>query len=128
MAKHVRQADRAANEARYPNLTFPELYILDGGYSAFFTEHMHRCYPQNYVEMKAEEHANTCEREMGRLRQRSKLSRAQTYSMGQRTRVGFGSPTTVHRTISASDDMMGGRSTLDEFDTRRSATRRMASY
>ncbi|PQE29300.1 Rhodanese-like domain-containing protein [Rutstroemia sp. NJR-2017a BBW] len=84
MARHVRQQDRATNVEQYPKLSFPEVYILDGGYSAFFAEHQGRCFPQNYVEMDAKEHAFTCEREMGRLRQnRTKLSRAHTYAIGQ---------------------------------------------
>lgn len=84
MARHVRKQDRATNAEQYPKLTYPEVYILDGGYSKFFTQHRSRCFPQNYVEMDAKEHANTCEREMGRLRQgRTKLSRAQTFAFGQ---------------------------------------------
>ena len=84
MARHVRKQDRATNAEQYPKLTYPEVYILDGGYSSFFAEHRGRCFPQNYVEMDAEEHASTCEREMGRLRQnRTKLSRAQTFAFGQ---------------------------------------------
>lgn len=84
MAGHVRKQDRATNAEQYPKLTYPEVYILDGGYSKFFAQHRSRCFPQNYVEMDAKEHANTCEREMGRLRQgRTKLSRAQTFAFGQ---------------------------------------------
>jgi len=84
MARHVRKLDRATNAEQYPKLTYPEVYILDGGYSNFFAQHRSRCFPQNYVEMDAKEHANTCEREMGRLRQsRTKLSRAQTFAFGQ---------------------------------------------
>jgi M-phase inducer tyrosine phosphatase len=84
MARHVRKQDRTTNVEHYPKLTYPEVYILDGGYSAFFSQHRERCFPQNYVGMDAKEHAYTCEREMGRLRQnRSKLSRAQTFAFGQ---------------------------------------------
>lgn len=84
MARHIRAEDRAANMESYPRLSFPELYILDGGYSGFFGEHPSRCYPQAYVEMDAAEHALACEREMGRLRQNRKgLSRAQTFAFGQ---------------------------------------------
>jgi M-phase inducer tyrosine phosphatase len=84
MARHVRKQDRATNAEQYPKLTYPEVYILDGGYSSFFAEHRARCFPQNYVGMDSKEHAYTCEREMGRLRQnRTKLSRAQTFAFGQ---------------------------------------------
>ncbi|CAK7210513.1 m-phase inducer phosphatase [Sporothrix bragantina] len=84
MARHIRAEDRAVNAEQYPRLSYPELYILDGGYSGFFGEHPCRCYPQAYVEMDAAEHAFACERGMGRLKQTRKgLHRAQTFAFGQ---------------------------------------------
>ncbi|KAH7196859.1 uncharacterized protein B0J16DRAFT_259704 [Fusarium flagelliforme] len=83
MARHVRSEDRTVNAEHYPKLTYPEVYILDGGYSGFFTEHRGRCYPQEYVEMSDEAHQRTCEREMGRLKSRKGLSRAATFAFGQ---------------------------------------------
>ncbi|QSZ33791.1 hypothetical protein DSL72_005363 [Monilinia vaccinii-corymbosi] len=101
MARYVRQQDRTTNVEQYPKLSYPEVYILDGGYSAFFTEHQGRCFPQDYVEMDAKEHAYTCEREMGRLRQnRSKLSRAHTYAIGQHGQIDD-SPTAPSRSKSS---------------------------
>ncbi|KAL5350634.1 m-phase inducer phosphatase [Pseudogymnoascus australis] len=106
MARHVRQQDRTTNIEQYPKLTYPEVYILDGGYSAFFSDHRDRCYPQNYVEMDAKEHAFTCEREMGRLRQnRGKLGRAATFAFGQHGGV-EDSPTGPSRSGRAFDTMM----------------------
>ncbi|KAK3309716.1 Rhodanese-like domain-containing protein [Chaetomium strumarium] len=82
MARHVRAADRNAHAHEYPKLSYPEIYILDGGYSAFFSDHPERCYPQAYVEMNDAQHVNTCERELSRLRQnRRGLGRAQTYAL-----------------------------------------------
>ncbi|RKF78221.1 M-phase inducer phosphatase [Golovinomyces cichoracearum] len=84
MARHIRKQDRAANIEQYPKLSYPEVYILEGGYSAFYAEHRNRCFPQNYVEMGDKDHVFTCEREMGRLRQnRAKFSRSQTFAFGQ---------------------------------------------
>ncbi|KAH0536325.1 hypothetical protein FGG08_006798 [Glutinoglossum americanum] len=124
MAQFLRHRDRAANDYRYPKLTYPEVYILDGGYSSFFAEHRSRCYPQNYVEMGAKEHANTCEREMGRFRHRSKLNRAQTFAFGQQM---DDSPTAVGKGYH--DTMMMGMAPSDNaFDSKRVHTRRMASY
>lgn len=83
-AKFLRHKDRACNAHQYPKLTYPEVYILDGGYSSFFQDHKYRCYPQSYVEMADKEHANACERGLGRIKQqRAKLSRAQTFAFGQ---------------------------------------------
>lgn len=78
---------------KYPNLSYPEMYILHGGYSAFFEGHRSMCYPQNYVEMAAKEHAHACERGLGKVKQRSKLSRAQTYAFGQDSSQMEDSPT-----------------------------------
>ncbi|KAI9803823.1 MAG: hypothetical protein M1825_001703 [Sarcosagium campestre] len=125
MAKFIRGRDRAINHFRYPQLTFPEVYILDGGYSGFFEDHRERCFPQNYVEMGAKEHAETCEREMGRLR-RKKLSRAQTFAFGQSPNQVQDSPTAQGR--SKDESMMDVSSPYEHPDPRRSISRRMASY
>ena len=101
MARHVRKQDRAINVEHYPRLTYPEVYILDGGYSGFFADHRERCYPQNYVEMGAKEHAFTCEREMGKLKQTRKLSRAQTFAFGQHGQPMDDSPTAPNRRTKA---------------------------
>lgn len=136
MARHVRKQDRTTNVEHYPKLTYPDVYILDGGYSAFFAEHRSRCFPQNYVEMDAKEHANTCEREMGRLRQnRTKLSRAQTFAFGQHGGIDD-SPTAPNRSRNSGGDllMMGMNMSCDYSPVygggydRGGQTRRMASY
>ncbi|KAI9926921.1 hypothetical protein ASPWEDRAFT_177063 [Aspergillus wentii DTO 134E9] len=93
MAKYIRHRDRAVNIDHYPHLTYPELYILDGGYSAFFAEHRVLCFPQNYVEMNAKEHEYACERGLGKVKQRSKLNRAQTFAFGQQSPEMEDSPT-----------------------------------
>jgi M-phase inducer tyrosine phosphatase len=58
---------------RYPALTYPDIYVLEGGYSAFFDLHKLRCEPQNYVEMDDETHKHTCEREMRKFRRNGKF-------------------------------------------------------
>lgn len=129
MARHVRAQDRAVNAEFYPKLTYPEVYILDGGYSGFFSEHRERCYPQAYVEMDAAEHAFTCEREMGKLRQNRKgLSRAATFAFGQQDRQICDSPTGPSRsnTCDSSSPMAIGASPCAILD--RGHARRMASY
>ncbi len=126
MARHVRKQDRTINVDQYPKLTYPEVYILDGGYSGFFMEHRDRCFPQNYVEMDAKEHAFACEREMGKLRQnRGKLSRAQTFAFGQHGQGVDDSPTAPTRSNRANDTMMLNGSPLPGD---RVHARRMASY
>jgi M-phase inducer tyrosine phosphatase len=126
MARHIRKQDRTTNAEHYPKLTYPEVYLLEGGYSSFFAEHRSRCFPQNYVEMDDKEHAYTCEREMGRLRQnRSKLSRAQTFAFGQGQIDD--SPTAPNRSRSSGSDLMM-TGTMSPLGYDRGHARRMVSY
>ena len=123
----MRHEDRKVNSFRYPQLTYPEVYILDGGYSTFYGSHRTRCFPQNYLKMDAKEHENACERGMNKLRQRSKLNRAQTFAFGQQSCQMEDSPTAVGRSKSGGILTLGG---CDDMFTlgRIGASRRMASY
>jgi M-phase inducer tyrosine phosphatase len=103
MAKFIRNKDRAVNAETYPSLTYPEAYILDGGYSTFFKDYRLRCYPQNYVEMHAKEHVFDCERGLGKVKQRTKLVRAQTFAFGQHSPQLDSSPTAMGRSHMHSD-------------------------
>ena len=125
-AKYVRHQDRAFNSHQYPKLTYPEVYILEGGYSSFYAGHRTRCYPQDYVEMNAKEHVTACEQGLGRMKQqRQKLSRAQTFAFGQHKTEE--SPTSITR--HCSDSMMSlDCSITSPYDPQRLAARRMASY
>ncbi|NXP06993.1 MPIP1 phosphatase, partial [Thinocorus orbignyianus] len=49
MCRYVRERDRLGNE--YPNLHYPELYILKGGYRDFFLRCRSFCEPQSYRPM-----------------------------------------------------------------------------
>lgn len=97
MAKFIRNKDRMVNADRYPALTYPEAYILDGGYSSFFKDHSERCEPRNYVEMDAKEFQRDCEAGLGKVKQRSKLIRAQTFACDTRSPGFDSSPTTMCR-------------------------------
>ncbi|KAI0200256.1 rhodanese-like domain-containing protein [Astrocystis sublimbata] len=124
MARHIRAEDRTANAESYPHLTYPEVYILEGGYSDFFKLQRDRCYPQAYVEMDAQEHANTCEREMGKLQQKRKcITRAKTFAFGHHEPTIFDSPTAPGRAIS-NEMMLGNSPILGNYRS----PRRMISY
>lgn len=127
-AKYLRHKDRSVNTHRYPLLSYPEVYILDGGYSSFFQDHRYRCSPQNYVEMGAKEHASECERGLGRIKQqRGKLCRAQTFAFGQHREPPEDSPTACSRQNSALD--LGMDISMDiNLEARHMLSRRMASY
>lgn len=68
LANHLRHCDRAMNVQDYPSLFYPDVVVLDGGYSEFYARARDRCEPRNYVGMNHEEHQLTCEREMLRFR------------------------------------------------------------
>ncbi|CAL8297922.1 unnamed protein product [Arctogadus glacialis] len=53
MCRFVRERDRSLNE--YPELHYPELYILKGGYKDFFPDHQEQCEPQAYRPMHHED-------------------------------------------------------------------------
>lgn len=133
MAKFIRNKDRTVNAERYPTLTYPESYILDGGYSSFFKDYQSRCFPQNYVEMGAEEHAVACERGLGKVKQRSKLVRAQTFAFGQQSSPSMdSSPTTYCKgRLMATDMDMDTCMNLNPMSNHvsvRFPARRMGSY
>uniref|UniRef100_UPI00398F665F M-phase inducer phosphatase 1-B-like isoform X2 n=1 Tax=Pristiophorus japonicus TaxID=55135 RepID=UPI00398F665F len=66
MCRLVREEDRSMNE--YPNLCYPELYILKGGYKAFFPQFTSHCDPPEYCPMDHEDY----QEEMLKLRKKSK--------------------------------------------------------
>ncbi|KAM9311634.1 M-phase inducer phosphatase 3 [Gastrophryne carolinensis] len=49
MSRLLREEDRARNE--YPNLYYPEIYLLKGGYKDFFPDYKILCEPQGYCPM-----------------------------------------------------------------------------
>ena len=78
--------------------------------------------------MGAQEHANACERGLGRIKQqRAKLSRAQTFAFGQHEQQVNDSPTASSR--QSSSVMIGMDIAIDaETISRRMQSRRMMSY
>lgn len=83
MASHLRKVDRIYNSDRYPYLLYPDIVVLEGGYKRFFDKHKHMCEPQGYVEMKDIKHKRTCEVEMNKVIQASKLTRAKSFNQFQ---------------------------------------------
>ncbi|KAK9508731.1 hypothetical protein O3M35_006219 [Rhynocoris fuscipes] len=54
LSRFLRKEDRAGNE--YPNLHYPEVYLLHGGYSTFFKEYVDLCEPKAYRTMSDPAH------------------------------------------------------------------------
>ena len=68
------------------------MYILEGGYSAFFKANPTRCFPMSYVEMGAKEHEIACELGLSKIKKRSKIGRAATFGVFGRVATGDQSP------------------------------------
>jgi rhodanese-related sulfurtransferase len=57
LLRFLRNQDRAANRDAYPKLFYPELYLLEGGYKAFYETHENYCEPKMYKPMLHADHA-----------------------------------------------------------------------
>lgn len=58
LLKYLREEDRNANLENYPDLFYPEMYLLDGGYKNFFEKCKDYCEPQAYKPMLHKDHGN----------------------------------------------------------------------
>ncbi|XP_052778609.1 M-phase inducer phosphatase-like [Mya arenaria] len=56
MYRHLRSEDRGLHTDIYPRLAFPEVYLLEGGYKAFYHKHIVQCDPQQYMPMLHKDH------------------------------------------------------------------------
>jgi hypothetical protein len=56
LLRFLRNQDRSLNEHDYPNLYYPELYLLEGGYKLFYESFKNYCEPQTYKPMLHAEH------------------------------------------------------------------------
>jgi rhodanese-related sulfurtransferase len=54
LCRWFRNEDRKANAENFPRLRFPHLYLLKGGYAAFYAQFPALCEPCGYVKMKDE--------------------------------------------------------------------------
>ncbi|XP_063426457.1 M-phase inducer phosphatase-like [Mytilus trossulus] len=57
MLRFLRSKDRELNKENYPALNFPEIYLLDCGYKAFFGEIPELCDPVSYRPMLHSDHS-----------------------------------------------------------------------
>ncbi|KAH3847582.1 hypothetical protein DPMN_089908 [Dreissena polymorpha] len=57
MYRHLRSLDRELNIDSYPKLNFPEIYLLEGGYKAFYETQSNHCLPQSYTPMLQKDHS-----------------------------------------------------------------------
>jgi len=77
--RHMRKQDRIANWEKYPQLFYPDIYLLHGGYHSFFKEQPDHCEPRNYVSMFDSNYTQICRGEVSSARQRD-VSRSLSFS------------------------------------------------
>ncbi|KAK3585508.1 hypothetical protein CHS0354_003362 [Potamilus streckersoni] len=58
MYRFLREQDRILNKTKYPHLFYPEVYLLEGGYKAFYENHKHYCEPMDYKPMLHQDHGD----------------------------------------------------------------------
>lgn len=51
MLRFLRGKDRELNKENYPSLSYPEIYLLDGGFKAFYSQYSNLCDPVSYRPM-----------------------------------------------------------------------------
>jgi len=114
---------------RYPALFYPDVYILDGGYSSFFHEYRDRCEPQQYIEMNDASHRQACEKEMGKFRRNTKFGRTQSFTFGAHHHDNVESSPSANFGKRPTGGGCSKEGTESTFNSRqRSETRRMVSY
>jgi len=68
MVRHLRNLDRNLHQTTYPQLHYPQMYLLEGGYKKFFAEEPDCCEPRSYCPMDREGHEEECRRSFKDLR------------------------------------------------------------
>jgi len=77
----LRHYDRSVNHLRgfnWPLCSFPDIYLLDGGYRKFFDNHKLYCEPQHYVPENAKQHQMS--RVLHKRTRKEQLRRTQSFS------------------------------------------------
>ena len=71
------------NNHVYPRVHYPELYILEGGYSQYYSESGQRCQPPNYVRMDDPAYARDRRQDLDAFRVKSRFGRTRSYAYGE---------------------------------------------
>jgi len=60
MCKYLRRRDRELHSSNYPELFYPEIYVMEGGYKKFFEEFKEQCEPEFYLTMDDPAYKQEC--------------------------------------------------------------------
>ena len=69
------------NNHVYPRIHYPEVYILEGGYSQYFKQSAERCEPSAYVTMDDPSHAMSRREDLDQFR-KARFGRTKSYAYG----------------------------------------------
>ncbi|KAL3865041.1 hypothetical protein ACJMK2_006674 [Sinanodonta woodiana] len=58
LCRFLRKLDREMHKEDYPRLTYPEVYLLEGGYKSFYESHKDLCEPCGYKPMLHQAHTS----------------------------------------------------------------------
>jgi hypothetical protein len=81
LMREIRERDRMLNKDNYPNLFYPEIYLLEGGYKAFYEQFDDFCAPKSYMPMLHDNHRD----DMKFFRRKSKSWQMESKSKTSRT-------------------------------------------
>uniref|UniRef100_A0A6B2L1Z2 protein-tyrosine-phosphatase n=1 Tax=Arcella intermedia TaxID=1963864 RepID=A0A6B2L1Z2_9EUKA len=84
----LRKLDRIANMENYPKLFYPDVYLIQGGYSAFFRKYPDLCEPRDYVEMHDRRFIEDCKKQKGDYKRRKVILQTD-YSSTRTTPTGI---------------------------------------
>ncbi|KAG8733392.1 cell division cycle- protein [Ceratobasidium sp. 423] len=81
-AKHLRSRDRALNSHSYPNVHYPEVYIMAGGYNQYFKEKPSQVEPPfSYVQMDDPSYLHSRHSDLNNFR---RWERTKSYTYGEK--------------------------------------------
>ncbi|CAE6404557.1 unnamed protein product [Rhizoctonia solani] len=81
-AKHLRSRDRALNSHSYPNVHYPEVYIMAGGFNQYFKEKPSQVEPPfSYVQMDDPVHLRARHSDLNNFR---RWERTKSYTYGEK--------------------------------------------
>ncbi|KAH7340966.1 Rhodanese-like domain-containing protein [Rhizoctonia solani] len=80
-AKHLRSRDRALNSISYPNVHYPEVYVMAGGFNQYFKEKPVLEPPFSYVQMDDPVHLRARHNDLNNFR---KWERTKSHTYGEK--------------------------------------------
>lgn len=87
LASHLRNCDRMLNYENYPELFYPDILVLEGGYKGFFDQFPNLCFPRRYVGMDSSDNLANRDQELERFRSDSKKVVSRNSSLHKLTSV-----------------------------------------